>query len=127
MTTQHTEEKVITSVNTNRKDEASETKGKLADLLLSAVDETINQVFKEAGAKVIFDFIESKCHLKLEEIVEKPEVFSVGLERMLRSGAIVIEKMILKNLYRKLELRFEEKDGYEFSDYMKELREKCGC
>jgi len=115
---------VITLVNINRKDKASETKGKLADLLLSAVDETINQIFKEEGAKIIFDFIESKCHLKLEEIVEKPEVFSVGLERMLKSGAIVIEKMILKNLYSKLGLKFEEKEGYEFSDYIKELRKR---
>jgi hypothetical protein len=36
----------------------------------------------------------------------------------------VIEKMILENLYSKLELKFEEKEGYKFSDYVKELKEK---
>jgi len=36
----------------------------------------------------------------------------------------VIENLILKNLYSKLGLKFEEKEGYEFSDYIKELRKK---
>jgi len=65
--------------------------------------------------------------LKREGIAEKPEVFSAGLERLLGSGAPVIEKLILKNLYVRLDLRFREKKGYEFSDYIRELEEKCGC
>ena len=98
--------------------------GSLDDLLLSVVDETLKQVFREAGAKVIYNYIENKCHLKREEIAEKTEVFSAGLERLLTSGAPVIEKMILKNLYSKLKLRFVEKEGYEFSDYREELKGK---
>jgi ribonuclease HII len=122
MATEQTAEKSIAAVNINRKDKACEPKEKLADLLSTAVNETVKQIFKEAGAKVIFDFIEKQCHLKLEEIVEKPEVFSAGLERLTVSAASVIEKMILENLYSKLNLKFVEKDGYEFSDYIKELR-----
>jgi|SRR3989304_4625390 len=124
MTTERTAEKSIAPVNMNRKDTVFETKGKLADLLLNAVNETVKQIFKEAGAEVIFNFIEKQCHLKLEEIVEKPEVFSAGLERLTVSATSVIEKMILENLYSKLNLRFAEKDGYDFSDYIKELKEK---
>jgi len=101
--------------------------GSLDDLLLNVVDETMKQVFREAGARVIYDYLGNKCHLKREEIAEKPKVFSADLKKLLGSGAIVIEKMILKNLYGKLELEFEEKDGYEFSDYIYELKEKCGC
>jgi len=94
----------------------------LDDLLLSVVDETLRQVFREAGTKVIYDFLENNSHLKLKEIAEKPEVFSSGLERLMVSAAPVIENQILKNLYSKLGLKFEEKEGYEFSDYIKELR-----
>jgi len=94
------------------------------DLLPSVVDETLRQVFKEAGTKVIYSYIENKRHLKREEIAEKPEVFSAGLESLLVSAARVIEKLILKKLYRKLGLKFEKKKGYEFSDYIKELRAK---
>ena len=96
----------------------------LDDLLLEVADEMLKHVFRETGTKVIYDFLENNSHLKREEIAEKPEVFSAGLERLLGSGALVIEKLILKNLYRKLELRFEEKKSYVFSDYVKNLRKR---
>jgi len=101
--------------------------GSLDDLLLSVVDDTMKQVFAETGAKVIYDFLGNNSHLKREEITEKTEVFSAGLERLMGSGAPVIEKLVLKNLYSKLELKFEEKEGCEFSDYIKELRKRCRC
>lgn len=96
----------------------------LDDLLLEVADEMLKHVFRETGTKVVYDFLESNSNLKQEEIAEKPEVFSAGLERLLGSGALVIEKLILKNLYRKLELRFEEKKSYVFSDYVKNLRKR---
>lgn len=121
MTTQHPVEKSSVPDSAKREDKLC----RLNDLLLSAVDETLKQVFKEVGAKVIYDFIENKYNLKLEEVVGKPEDFSAGLETLLGSAAPVIEKVILQNLYGKLELKFVEKEGYEFSDYIKELREKA--
>ena len=97
---------------------------KLESLLPKMINETLKQVFKEDGAKAIWVFIENNSHLKREEIAEKPEVFSDGLERLLGSGAPVIEKLILKNLHHELGLKFREKKGYEFSDYIKELSKK---
>lgn len=99
----------------------------LDDLLVNVIDEMLKRVFKEAGTKVIYDYLENKCHLRREEIGEKPEVFSASLERLMVSGAQVIEKLILKNLYRKLGLKLKEKKGYKFPDYIKELRKRCGC
>jgi len=84
----------------------------------------MKQVFGEASAKFIYDYLANNSRLKLEEIAEKPEVFSTGMKKLLGSGTLVIENLILKNLYRKLELKFEEKEGYEFSDYVKELRKR---
>ena len=89
-----------------------------------AVDETLKQIFKEDGAKVIYEFLENHSRLKLKEAADKPEVFSASLERLMVSAAQVIEQMILKNLYRRLGLKFEEKKGYEFPDYIRELREE---
>jgi len=125
MTTQRPVEESTVSVTTKREDKVCEGTGRLDYLLLSAVDETVKQVFKEAGAKVIYNFIENKCHLKLEDIAERPEDFSAGLERLMGSAAPVIEKGILQNFYGKLGLEFVEKEGYGFSDYIKELREKA--
>jgi hypothetical protein len=109
---------------TKREDELGKRTGSLDDLLLDVIDETLKHVFKEPGAKVIYDYLKDQCHLKREEIAEKPEVFSAGLERLLKSGAVLIEKMILINLSSKLQLKYEEKEGYEFSDYIHELKER---
>jgi hypothetical protein len=123
MTTQHPVEESTVSATTKREDKVCEDAERLNDLLPTATDEAVKQVFKEAGAKVIYNFIENKCHLTLKDIADKPEDFSAGLERLLGSAAPVIEKMILQNLFGKLELEFVEKEGYRFSDYIKELRE----
>jgi hypothetical protein len=94
----------------------------LDNLLLKVVDKTMKQVFTETGTKVIYDFLENNFHLKRKEIAEKTKPFSTGMKKLLGSGEPVIEKMILKNLYRRLGLKFEEKKDYEFSDYVKDLR-----
>ena len=94
--------------------------------MLSVVDETMKQIFGEASTKAIYGYLENNSHLKLEEVAEEPEVFSASLKRLLGSGALVIENLILKKLYSKLGLKFEAKKGYGFSDYVKELRKRLG-
>jgi hypothetical protein len=86
------------------------------------VDETLKQIFKEEGARAIYVYLTNHAHLELDEAAEKPEVFSASLERLMVSATRVIEQAIIKNLYSKLGLKFEEKSGYEFPDYIKELR-----
>jgi phage gp46-like protein len=66
----------------------------LNSFFAEAVDDTLKQIFKEDGAKLMV------------------------------SAAHVIEQVILKNLYRRLGLEFVEKSGYEFPDYIRELREE---
>ena len=96
----------------------------LDDILLKVIDDTMRQVFREEGTKVIYGFLANNSHLKREEIAEKPEVFSAGLEKLMVSAAQIIEKTVLKNLHRRVGLKFVEKEGYEFSDYIKELRKR---
>lgn len=120
-----TKEKWRVASDAKRLDEIGKRTEEMDEMLFGATDETIRQIFGEVGAEFIRDFLESKCHLKMQEIAERPEVFSAGLKRILESGAIAIEKLILKNLYSRLSLKFECKKGYEFSDYIEELKEKC--
>ena len=101
--------------------------GNADDLLLSAVDETLRQIFREAGTQVIYNYLQSKHNLKREEIAEKPEVFSAGLEELLVSAARVIEAMVLKNSYRRAGLKFAEKKDYEFSDHIRKLRQSLSA
>jgi hypothetical protein len=99
----------------------------LNDLLVRVVDEVINQIFKEAGAEVIYSFFEGKCNLKLEEFGIKSDEFCAGLTKLLSSAAPVIEKSILDKYHRSLGLNFVEKSGYVFSDYIRELKDKFIC
>lgn len=93
-------------------------------MVFIVTDETLKQIFKDAGVKVIYDFLEKNSRLKHEEIVEKPEAFSAGLESLLGSAASVIEKQIIKNLHRKLQLEYMEKEDLGFSVCMKKLRQE---
>jgi hypothetical protein len=98
----------------------------LDDSLLDVVDATLNRVFSEQCAEDIFDFLRKEHHLKREEIAEKPEVFSAGLNKLLGAGAVAIEKLILKTLRSEFQLNIAEKGDYEFSDYIKKLKQKYG-
>jgi hypothetical protein len=112
------------SIHVKREDIIVKRMEKLDNLLLDVIDETLTSVFRELGAMFIYNYLANSAHLKREEIAEKPEVFSANFRILLSSGAQVIEKLILENLYSKLNLKFEEKGGHEFSDYIKELRER---
>lgn len=98
--------------------------GSLSYLLSSVIDEVLKYIFGESGAKVIYSFLENNFHLKREDFAEKPDAFSNGLKNLLGPGADLVLKTILKSLYFKLELKFNEKRGYEFSEYIKELRKR---
>jgi len=97
---------------------------RLKDLLVQAIDETLNQIFREEGVSIIYNFLERESQLKREDISSKTEAFSAGLRKLLGSGAPVIEKLILRNLCHQLELKFVQKKGHSFSDYAKELTER---
>ncbi|PVX23896.1 MAG: hypothetical protein CW691_09435 [Candidatus Bathyarchaeum sp.] len=93
------------------------------DLFTEVVDETLKQIFKEDGVKVIYDFLEKHSNLKLEDIADKPDIFCGSLEKLMLSASQAIEQMILKNIYDRRGLNFEKKQGYDFSDYILELKE----
>jgi len=124
MSTQDPVEKPCALVNLKRRGKHKKEARSLNNLLLDAVDETLRHIFKEEGVRVIFACLEKKCHLNRRRIAEEPEDFSAGLDWLLSSARPMVEKLILENLYSKLELKFEEKQGHDFSDYMKELKEK---
>jgi hypothetical protein len=95
--------------------------------MTQVIDKTLKQVFKQPGTRVIYDYLEKNQDLKINEITDKPELFSESMRKLLGSASSVIEGLIVRNLYVQLNSEFEGKDGYEFSCYIKELREKHRC
>jgi len=90
-------------------------------VLLTVVNETLEQVFKGIGVQVIYGSFEKDFQLKREDIMKKPDVFSAGLKKLLGSAAVVTEKLIMRNLYQRIGLNHVETEGFQYSDKINEL------
>jgi len=93
-------------------------------LVLETVDEELKRIFGETATLVIYGYLENNLSLKREEIAEKIELFSQGLDKFFGSGAYMLEKTILTNLYSSFRFNYKEKKGYSFVDYVAELKNK---
>lgn len=84
--------------------------------LQKIIDKVLTQIFGKDATLLIYNHLERNYALKPEEIAERLEVFSEGLEEYLGSGAFVVKKKILEDLYsncgllRRLELEKMRED-----------------
>jgi hypothetical protein len=94
------------------------------DKISKIIDKVLKQVFGEEATHLIYRYLESKYCLKRNEIAEKIEVFAVGLEEFLRSGAYVIERKILEDIYSNYGLlrRLELERVQEESDFVSQVK-----
>lgn len=95
---------------------------KFDEIFIEAVDEGL-KVLGESGKQMIFFYLEKGFSVKKHEIPEKPEAFAQGLEKIFKAGALVIEKLIVENLYSKLGLEYENKPNFSFEEYVKKAKE----
>jgi hypothetical protein len=89
----------------------------LEKILLEAVDEGL-LVPGEIIRAAIYERLERIYQVKRGEIPEKLETFHLALEDLLDKSGKVMEKLIAKSLYRRLELNFTQHDGWTLIDYV---------
>jgi hypothetical protein len=89
----------------------------LEKILLEAVDEGL-LVPGEIIRAAIYERLERIYQIKRGEIPEKLETFQLALEDLLDKSGKVMEKLIAKSLYRRLELNFTQHDGWTLIDYV---------
>jgi len=97
--------------------------------LIDTIDSQLKHVFGETATLVIYNYLQTALSLPQKEIPKKLETFTEGLDSFLSSGARVVEKVILEDLYSDFGQEFQVKEGYRFPDYVKELKaaiERCG-
>jgi len=87
-------------------------------LFMEAVDESLKSL-GESVRQMIFFHLEKSYSLKRQNIPKKPEAFAEGLEKIFGVGALVLEKIIVKTLYSKLGLEYEDKKDFVFIDYLR--------
>jgi type I restriction-modification system DNA methylase subunit len=104
-------------------------RNKEEDKISKIIDRVLRQVFGEEALLLIYRYLENKYSVKQNEISEKIDVFTKGLEEFLSSGAYVIEQKILEDIYssygllRRLELE-RAREECDFVSQVKFLREK---
>lgn len=96
-------------------------------IIINVIDEELKKIFGETATFVIYGYFEDKLSLKRQEIPEKIESFDQGLEKFFGSGAYVLEKTILTNLYSSFGFPYKEKKSYTFVDYITELKKRLSA
>jgi len=90
--------------------------------LLEAVDHALLSL-GESPRQAIYYHLNKSYKLQKNTIPEEADEFSEALSNIFGPGAEVIQKIIVKNLYSRLNLSLEEKTSYGFVDYINLARE----
>ena len=87
--------------------------------LLRAVDDGL-LLLGETPRKAIYYHLNENFQLERENIPQEIEKFARALNAIFGSGAGLIEKFIVKELYRGLKFNFEETENFEFANYVRQ-------
>lgn len=88
-------------------------------VLIEAVDQGLISL-GESGRKAIYFHLQNIASLVREDIPENLETLERGLEKIFGAGAQMIEMAIIKSLYQKLDIRYEQKKISGFARDVKE-------
>ncbi len=104
--------------------------GKREDKIGKIVDKVLRQVFGDEATYLIYGHLEKNYSVKPDEVSEKIDAFAKGIEEFLRSGAYVIERKILDDIYssygllRRIELERIQSEC-DFASQVKMLTRKA--
>jgi hypothetical protein len=91
-------------------------------ILLEAVEEGLSSL-GDSPKQAIFFHLETSFEISKDNIPTNLTEFSKALEKIFGPGALYLEKLIVKRLYEKLGLEFEEVKNWDFLEYVNNARE----
>lgn len=71
----------------------------------------------QSGTKAVLQNINS------QQNAGSPEEFHRNLYQVFNEGSLVLEEAIIKKLFQRLELHYEEKTNFDFPEYVKHARQ----
>lgn len=69
------------------------------DKVSKIIERVLTQVFGKEATRLIYKHLERRYSVRRDEVSEKLELFAEGLEDFLQSGAYVIERKILEDVW----------------------------
>lgn len=91
-------------------------------LFLGTIRDIILDIFGKDSLETILQTMNKIYSLKWEDIPDNIKIFKTTIENLFGTGHVIIEDLIIENLYIKLGLNFECKKNYSFQDYIEELK-----
>ena len=91
------------------------------EVLIEAIDSGLESIGR-TGRALIYQVLESKYHVKQNEIPSKLEDFFKCLDYLFGAGGRILQEIIVKNLYRKLELDFPKDDNRTLIAHVNSLK-----
>jgi len=92
------------------------------DMFKKTIDEVLKNVFEDEVAKVILDCVGDGKESNLDEMVQS---LAEALPKILGSGAVIIQDLIVESLYSQCGQPLEWKKEYKFRDYVMDLPHLC--
>jgi len=89
--------------------------------LLEAVEEGFSSL-GDSPKQAIFFHLETSFEIKKDNIPANLTEFANALEKIFGPGAFYLEKLIVKGLYEKFGLEFEEVENWNFLEYVSKLK-----
>jgi len=95
----------------------------LRKILLEAVEEGLSSL-GDSPKQAIFFHLETSFEISKDNIPTNLTEFSKALEKIFGPGSLYLEKLIVKRLYEKLGLEFQEAENWDFLKYIDNTRER---
>jgi len=93
------------------------------DVVMQTIDEVVRNVFDNEIAKTIFRYSTKNGS---EEVDGRVQAFADSLPKVLGTGSVIVEDLILETLHSRLGFELEWKKDYRFPDYIAELKKRTG-
>jgi hypothetical protein len=90
------------------------------DLLEETILGSIRDLLGESSMRAIV------FHLNLERVGSDPQAFDKKLRELLNAPASIIEEIIIKDLFKRLDLFYSPKGAFDFQRYVGAAREFYG-
>jgi hypothetical protein len=90
-------------------------------VILKTIQGVLLNVFGEKSLRKIRHAMKENYALEWQEIPEKSEAFSYALKEILGRGAIIIEDLIVENLYTNFGKQLLWRNDFTFADYITNL------
>jgi len=90
---------------------------KLEGLIVETINEVIRNIFDDDIARILLSYFDENNSLTIDEKLKK---FEEDLPKILGSGAVIIEDLVLETLYSKIGIKLEQKRK-SFSKYITDL------